>query len=376
MEPRPGRPEFGPPQALLCSIDPQQYARFAVMWFRRKNKPDSDHSVLSSTLVSLQGLLDERPMPGEPKSVRQEPKLPAVEPGANTPAKDQTPTQKAQAIDPPNGSAQDDTRPVSNSKKTVDSPEPAVSETSQTTKQPGSSWANLDLHFDEVESTVVMPVASEEPVNAEEQTEPEEVEEIEAAPAPDTGSELDETSDAVTEQTDADASASNDTDQDTSSTLFDVIPTLNEVVFDPHTQSEADAASDPSAIATEVMQEDFAEPEAEVMGLEQEVVSTVDPEAEEPAAAVIVPGVQQTQPAPPALETPQAPESETVQIPLPTVPLAPSEFTEYLLERLEIAYFEHLEGGMPAPFRDATRDLLLDSIQDWIAQARQVLQRK
>ncbi len=343
------------------------------MWFRRKNKPESDHSVLSSTLVSLQGLLDEKPVPHEPAQTRREPTIPI----ANAePSPTNEPVSNAE-IEPEITEVRDLLMAADQSSDNSKITAPQVPSQDTENKSSGSSWANLDLDFDEVESTAALPAVTDEtPTEAPPETpstaptaptldsELEPDEEIEAAPPPD--EELSLETPVYDEPIPKSGSTDDNNESGTTTTLFDVIPTLSDVVFDP----DADAATPPAASEPAEAEVEAAEPEAEPV--EPAQIEVEQTPIEEPPP-VIVPGTSST---PKIATDPVIDMDNDVAVPLSTVPLAPSEFAEFVLQRVDNAYHEHTREELPAPYREAARRIILDSIQQWIAQARQVLQKK
>jgi hypothetical protein len=356
------------------------------MWFRRKNKPESDHSVLSSTLVSLQGLLDEKPIPHEPEQIRREPTIPTANAEAalsNEPATDAE-------IEPEITEVRDMLMAADQSSDNSTPTTPQAPSQDTEKKSSGSSWANLDLDFDEVESTAALPAVTDEmptepppaPTAPTLDSDLEPDEEIEAAPPPDEEISLEA---PVDDDTIPKSDSTDDEDENgTTTTLFDVIPTLSEVVFDPDAEAATSAvASEPAEAEVEVEatepEVEPVEPEAERVEPETEPVEpaqiAIEPTPIEEPSPVIVAGASST---PKNAADPNAAISmdDDIEDPLSTVPLAPSEFAEFVLQRVDNAYHEHLREELPAPYREAARGIILDSIQQWIAQARQVLQKK
>lgn len=356
------------------------------MWFRRKNKPDSDHSVLSSTLVSLQGLLDERPIEARPGN-RQEPRLPPA-PASSANGAPSALSSAAEIDDTAEivmASSEDKTTDGNEETSGAETSEPAAE--SATSKPSGSSWADLDLDFDEVATTGVMPAVKDTTVTEEKEPEPD----AEPGPAAQTAgtSVIDDEEEtatvaADTGEPDAGTPSPEDTlqlepdqasgEDDTQSTLFDVIPTLNEIVFDPESGSDQVAAQAEPADVLEpepVVADQFPEPGPEPgTGLDPVEPEPSTEEPEQPA--VIVAGV--TSAPPPEPQQPVA-VAEHGSVP-ETVPLAPSDFTEHLMQRLRLEYAQRTGADLPVPFANAAHGILQDALQQWITQARRVLQRK
>ena len=352
------------------------------MWFRRKNKPESDHSVLSSTLVSLQGLLDEKPIPHEPEQTRREPTIPIADADSAQPNE---PAIDAE-IEPEISEVRDMLMAADQSSgdSTVTTPQAPSQDTEK--KSSGSSWANLDLDFDEVESTAALPAVTDgTPTEAQPETpstapiaptldsELEPDEEIEAAPPPDEELSLEA---PVDEDTIPKSDGANDENESgTTTTLFDVIPTLSEVVFDPDAEAANPAtASEPAEAEVVAAAPEAAPVEPEVEPVEPMQIAIEPTRIEEPPA-VVVPDASST-PTIAADFDSAIDMDEDIELPLSTVPLAPSEFAEFVLQRVDNAFHEHLREELPSPYREAARRIILDSIQQWIAQARQVLQKK
>lgn len=354
------------------------------MWFRRKNKPDSDQSVLNSTLVSLQGLLDEKPI--EPEAgERREPNLPPPEdadPVAPAPATAMT-------------SADDNEVPDREDAADAATAEPAPEADAGGAESSGSSWADLDLHFDEVESTMVLPAIEDAPdidepelaadpePTSEPDAEPETAVTDDRPPADSTAPETHPDPRLTEEPLEAQPQYDDDaTEDDPPSTLFDVIPTLNEIVFDPqaHTSDATITDSIPtgdSALAPTEPESESAMPAAPAP-VAKSTLAPVEPESQDPEPAmedpsVIVPGVTSApQPGPESIsqtETSAATDS-------PAVPLSPGDFAEHVIQQLRLEYAQHLGRDLPTPFADAARGIMQKALQDWIAQARTVLQRK
>jgi len=317
------------------------------VWFRRRNKSDSDQSVLSTTLASLQGLLDERAQEAG-ESPRREPTLAKAESGDDA----------------------------------ADAGAPAAG-----TPASASRWNDLDLEFDEVSTTQalrtnVVKEPDPAPVNSAA------TDLLDDAGAPETElQEIEIQADTPTEPDPADTNA-----------LFDAIPTLNEIVFDPgHNppnqvqDAEPEAEPDLESEVESVMQsdapavEDLDIEDAEELVLEsaedtelievEEFQATEDfaepYDTPEPEPSVITPGVKHgtTQPASPARA-----KDVAIELPAPPVPLDPEEFTEHLI-RYVGADLRTLTGNSVYPqVEEILREALRTSLEDWIAEVQKALQ--
>jgi len=315
------------------------------VWFRRRNKSDTDQSVLSNTLASLQGLLDERAQEAG-ESPRREPTLARAE-------------------------SEDDA---------ADAGAPAAG-----TPTTASRWNDLDLEFDEVSTTQVLRrdvVRKPEPAPARSaateslnDAEPPEAESLEIATQADT----------VAEPDPADTNA-----------LFDAIPTLNEIVFDPgrnlSTQvrdaglepdmdTEVEPELRPDTTAVDDLSTEDAEELVLASGEDTELIEVeeyqateefAEPyDAPEPEPSVITPGDKHV-PSQPA-STARANDT-AIELPAPPVPLDPEEFAEHLIRNVG-ADLTLLTGNAVYPqVEEILREALRTSLEDWIAGVQKALQ--